>query len=121
MSESVVALVDDLMFASRIAEAARPAGISLGRVRSPEALRERCRGASPGLVVLDLDADRLEPLRALRELLAEPALSGVRVVGFVSHVDVQRAAAAREAGCEVMSRGDFVRELPALLAGLAGG
>jgi CheY-like chemotaxis protein len=116
--ESLVALVDDLMFASRIAEAARPRALTLSRVRSPEALLERSRESSPLVVILDLDADRLEPLRALEALAAEPALAGLRTIGFVSHVDVERARAARAAGCEVLSRGEFVRELPALLGGL---
>lgn len=120
MPESLVALVDDLMFASRIAEAARPQSLALSRVRSPEALLERSRELGPGLVILDLDADRLEPLRALAALAEDPALAGIRVIGFVSHVDVERARAARAAGCEVLSRGEFVRELPALLSGAVG-
>lgn len=120
MPESVIALVDDLMFASRIAEALRPRAIPSSRVRTPAALIDRFRESRPGLVILDLDADRLEPLRALAALAAEP-IAGTRVVGFVSHVDVERARASREAGCEVMSRGDFVRQLPALVAGLTEG
>lgn len=119
MPAGVIALVDDLMFASRIAEATRPSGISVSRVRTPEALLEQCREAAPGLVLLDLDADRLDPLRAIRELAADPGLAGVRMVGFVSHVDAERTRAAREAGCEVLSRGAFVRDLPALAAGLS--
>jgi hypothetical protein len=43
---------------------------------------------------------------------------GRRVVGFVSHVDAERIAAAREAGIgEVLARSRFVEILPALLAG----
>lgn len=120
MAGGFIALVDDLMFASRIAEAARPSGVGLSRVRTPEALLEQCRESRPGMVIVDLDADRLEPLRAIRELTAEPSLAGIRVVGFVSHVDADRMRRAREAGCEVLSRGAFVRELPALAAGVAG-
>jgi PleD family two-component response regulator len=117
----VLALVDDLMFASRIAEALRPTGLPLRRVRTPEALIEACHETVPGLVLLDLDADRLEPLRALELLAAERESLRVPVVGFVSHVDRDRAQAAAEAGCEVLSRGSFVRELPALATRAAGG
>ena len=114
----MIALVDDLMFASRIQEAARPVGAAVVRVGGPEALVARCREAPPRLVILDLDADRLEPLRALAALGGDPALRPLRVVGYVSHVDVERAEAARSAGCaEVMARGRFVKELPGLVAG----
>jgi len=116
MQGGVVALVDDLMFASRIAEATRPAGTASSRFRSPEALLEHCRAVATRLVILDLDADRLRPLQALETIRADPALAGIRVVGFVSHVDAARTNAARAAGCEVLSRGEFVRALPGLAA-----
>ena len=43
--------------------------------------------------------------------------AGARVVGFVSHVDVELVKGAREAGAdEVMARSGFVERLPGLLA-----
>jgi len=116
----VLALVDDLMFASRIEAARGDRPLRVVRVRSPEALLESCREAPPALVVLDLDAARLEPMRAAALVRAEVA--GARIVGFVSHVHEEIARAGGEAGCDrVLARGAFVRELPGLMAEAAGG
>ena len=111
----VVALVSDLMFGSRIREAAAPLGIAVRSARTPEALLEACRAEMPTLVLADLDDARVGALDAVRRLRGDPALAALTVVGFVSHVDGERAAAAQAAGCtRVLARGAFVQELPRL-------
>ena len=112
----VIALVSDLMFGSRIREAAAPFGIAVRSTRSPEALLEACRAELPTLVFADLDDDRVRALEAVRSLRQDQALQTLTVIGFVSHVDDERAQAARGAGCSrVLTRGAFVQELPRLL------
>jgi CheY-like chemotaxis protein len=112
----VIALVSDLMFGSRIREAAAPLGIAVRSARSPEALIEACRAEPPSLVLADLDDGRVRALEAIRSLRQDPALQALSVVGFVSHVDAERAAAAQAAGCSrVLARSAFVQELPRLL------
>jgi CheY-like chemotaxis protein len=112
----IIAVVDDLLFCSRIRGAARQAGVPIRFVRSPQALREAAAAAAPALVILDLDADRLDPLGVVASLKADPATTGVRTVGFVSHVRADRVAAARAAGVdEVMARSAFAADLPAIV------
>jgi CheY-like chemotaxis protein len=112
--DRVVALVDDLMFLSRIREAARARGLEVTGVRTVTDLLAACRDV-PRLVIMDLDRDR--PPEALGALRAVPALSSVPVVGFFSHVHPERARQAREAGCtRALPRSAFVQELDALLA-----
>jgi CheY-like chemotaxis protein len=114
---SVVIACQDLMFRTRIGEAARGAGVEV-RPAPPGRLAETCRAAGARLVIADLDDRGRDALAELGELKADPALAAVRVVGFLSHVDAERAGAARAAGVDrVMARSAFVRELPALLAG----
>jgi len=109
-------LEDDLMFLSRIREAAKTAGAGVVVVRTREALLEACRVEPPGLVLADLDSPRLGAIDAIRALKAEPDLAAIPVVGFFSHVNVESARAATAAGCErVLARGAFVQELPRLL------
>lgn len=112
----VAALVDDLMFLSRIREAARGANVEVRAVRSvPAALAACTEGA--GLVVLELDSPRLPALDVLRALAADPETAGVPTVGFYGHVYPEHAEAATAAGCQVvLARGAFVQRLPALLA-----
>jgi hypothetical protein len=108
------ALVDDLMFLSRIQEAARAAGQSVVAVRTVASLQAALAdGAS--VVFLDLDAGRLPVAEALALLRDEGAAV---TIGFYGHVHAERAEAARAAGCtHVLARSAFVRELPGLLAG----
>jgi len=117
----VVALVDDLLFLSRMREAARPSGVEVLSARDAAdliaAVREGAR-----LVVVDADGTRLPWSDAVAALRAESRLPPVPVVAFFSHVDADRGAAARSAGCDrVVPRGAFVRELPGLLAEAARG
>lgn len=117
--DPVVALVDDLMFVSRIREAAKAHGLDVRSVRRVEDLVEACRGGAR-LVLVDLDSARLPVAEALAALGAEAARPPV--VGFFSHVHVERARQAREAGIDqALPRSAFVDRLPSLLAEAAGG
>jgi len=115
----VIALVDDLMFLSRIREAAKGSEVEVRAVRTPESLLDACRTQAPALVFVDLDSDRLRPLQAPASLRGDAALAPVALFGFVSHVNGERARAAQEAGyTRVLARGAFVQELPGILANL---
>jgi CheY-like chemotaxis protein len=112
----VIALVDDLMFLSRIREAARSTGEEVRAARSAADVVDSAR-AGGRLVLVDADSPRLPWPEALAALRADPTLARVPVVAFVSHVHPERADAALAAGAgRVLSRGTFARELPGLLA-----
>ena len=112
----VVALVSDLIFSSRIREAAAPLGVAVRGARNPQALLTLCRAEMPALVLADLDDTRVGALDAVRALREDAALRDLTVVGFVSHVDEARARDAQAAGVSrVLARGAFVHELPRLL------
>jgi hypothetical protein len=114
----VAALVDDLMFVSRIREAAKASAAEVRTVRSLDALRAAVREGAR-LVVLDLDSSRLPWAEALGALASEPDLAGAASVGFAGHANEAAIRTAREAGCgRVLARGAFVQQLPALLAGM---
>jgi len=111
---NVVALVADLMFGSRIREAA--GGAPVRTARKLTAFLDACRSEPPTIAIVDLDDDRLQPLDAVRALRAEPGMAALPVIGFVSHVNGARAQEAQQAGCtRVLARSAFVMELPALL------
>jgi len=115
----VIALVDDLMFLSRVREAARSAAIEVRTVRTTSDLLEAAR-AGAALLVVDLDSRRLPWAEALTSLRAEPAHAALPVIGFLSHVNADAAREARNAGCgQILARSAFVRDLPQLLAAAA--
>jgi hypothetical protein len=112
----VAALVDDLMFVSRIREAAKASAADVRTVRSLDGLRAAVREGAT-LVLLDLDSLRLPWADALRALGSEPDLQGATSVGFVGHANEAAIRTAREAGCtQVLARGAFVQRLPEILA-----
>ncbi len=114
----VLALVDDLLFLSRIREAARGSALEIRPVRRPSELVDGVRDGGR-LVLVDADSNRLHWAEAVAALRQErPAgKTPTPVVAFFSHVNADRAEMARAAGCDrVLARGAFVKELPALLA-----
>jgi PleD family two-component response regulator len=114
----IIVAVDDLMFASRISSAAKALGVDIVFARSPEAIVEAVRTRAPRLVILDLNSVKVRPLEAVAALRADATLAAVPTVGFVSHVQTELIAAAREAGVgQVLARSAFVTQLPQLLQG----
>jgi len=112
----VVAVVDDLMFLSRIREAAKGRGAAVRTARTTADLVAACR-AGARTVIVDLDTPRLPAMEAVAAVAGDPALGDVRIVGFYSHVDQARARAAEAAGCHtVLPRSAFVRQLHDLLS-----
>ncbi len=110
----VVALMDDLFFQMKVAETAKHLGLELKVAGNADSLMELV-GTGPKLVIVDLNA-RSGAIAAIERVKA--AANGVRMVGFLSHVQTDLAAQARAAGCdEVMPRSSFTQNLAAILAG----
>lgn len=118
---AIVALVDDLMFLSRIREAARGRALEVKPARTAADAVAGVR-AGARMVIMDLDSPRLPTAATLAELRADPSLAALPVVGFFSHVEAQRGRDALQAGCTtVLPRSAFVQKLDALLAEAASG
>ena len=117
----VLAVIDDLMLQSRVSAAAKASGAQIRFAGSEEAAFA-CAAEGPGLILVDLNGRRTNPIPLVMRLKADAALSQIRVVGFVSHVDAGTIAEARAAGIdEVLARGAFINQLPAILAASQGG
>ncbi len=113
----LVAIEDDLMFLSRIREAARATGAEVKVARTGAALVAACE-AGATRVLVNLDSSRLPVFDAVRELRALPRFASVTVTGYVSHVNADRARQAQAEGFDrVLARSAFVQELPELVGG----
>jgi CheY-like chemotaxis protein len=120
MPEVILAAVDDLIFLSKIQQTARLIGALVEPV-DPRKLEQRVAPAGVCAVILDLNHRSGSAVEALRALKANPATAHVPVVGFVSHVQSDLIAAARDAGCDdVLARSAFTAQLAQLLRKLAG-
>lgn len=117
-----LALVADLIFASRIRGVAAQVGAEVITVGTPEALLQNARERRPGLILVDLDTRVGDAPALINELKGDENLRDVRVIAFGSHLDREALQAARAAGADrVLARSAFVRELQSLLAGIGGG
>ena len=112
----VLAIVDDMFFASKIRATAEAVGIEIGFPRSVEKLIEKAREVKPRLVIVDLHNTKIDPVALSSELKSNEDLRDVQLLGFFSHVhtDLQRNAMA--AGFDqVIPRSVFARDLAQIL------
>jgi Response regulator containing a CheY-like receiver domain and a GGDEF domain len=113
----ILCVMDDLMFSIKIQTAAKSiGGIDLFFERTPDMVLSRIREKQPSLVIFDLNSKRMNPLRAIGQMKADPDLVGIRTLGFVSHVDAETIAAARAVGIDqVLARSAFAAQLGDIL------
>lgn len=121
MSQNVIAIVDDLFFASKIRGTAEQLGTRVQFSRSiPDAVA-KAREEAPALIIADLNASCCDVLELARALKSDDALTGVPLLGFFSHIQTTLQQAATEAGYDrVMPRSAFTKNLAAILSGTAG-
>jgi CheY-like chemotaxis protein len=118
MSRLVIAVVDDMFFASKIRAVAEAAGIEISFARSPEVFIEMARERQPQLIVVDLHHQKLDAVSLGRDLKSDPELAAIELLGFFSHVETELQRAAQAAGYDrVVPRSAFARDLQVLLAG----
>jgi CheY-like chemotaxis protein len=112
----ILAVLDDLMFSSKIKTTANQLGIPLTFARSADAALGEMRKAAPSLVIFDLNNPRTNPLGIVAAMKQEPALAAIPTVGYASHVQVDVINAARQAGVdEVLPRSAFTTQLAEIL------
>lgn len=113
----ILAVLDDLMFSSKIRTAATHLGVPLVFARSADAALHEMRKTAPALVIFDLNNVRTNPPLILAAMKADAALAAIPTLGFVSHVDTTTIDAARQAGIgEVLPRSAFTMHLADILA-----
>jgi PleD family two-component response regulator len=112
----IVAVLDDLMFSSKIKTTAKQLGVDVAFARSADAALAEMRKAPPSLVILDLNNARTNPLGIEAAMKQDPALASIPTVGYASHVQVDVINAARQAGVgEVLARSAFTQQLAEIL------
>ena len=114
----ILAVLDDLMFTSKIRATATQLGVGVAFARSAEAALGEMRMAPPSLVILDLNNPRTNPLAIVSSMKQDPSLASIPTVGYASHVQVDVIDAARQAGVgQVLARSAFTQQLADILAG----
>ena len=113
----IVAVLDDLMFTSKIKTTAGQLGVAVAFARSADAALAEMRKSAPSLVIFDLNNPRTNPLGIVSAMKQDPALASIPTIGYASHVQTDVIEAARRAGVDdVMARSAFTQQLAQILS-----
>ena len=119
MTKTVIAVVDDMFFASKIRATAEALGVNVSFPRSKEAVIEKLTQGEPSLIpppliLIDLHNQKLDALELAKAIKIQE--STVTLLGFFSHVEVELQRNALAAGFDrVIPRSVFARDLAEIL------
>ncbi len=118
MTRSVIAVVDDLFFASKIRGTAEELSVRPRFARSIEVTIEAARRDPPALIICDLHSQKVNPMDLAKQLKADEQLRSIPLLGFFSHVQTELQQQAEEAGFDqVIPRSAFSKYLAEILSG----
>jgi CheY-like chemotaxis protein len=117
MGQAIIAVVDDMFFASKIRAVAEAVGVEIRFSRSQVALVQQARETKPRLIVVDLHNQKIDANALANELKSNEQLRDIRLLGFFSHVQTELQRNALAAGFDqVIPRSVFARDLPKILS-----
>ena len=117
MPNPIIAVVDDMIFISKIRAVAESQGVTVRFLRTSDALVAAAREAAPPLVIVDLHSQKVDPMELASRLKADPELTMIQLLGFYSHVETELRKQAEAAGFDrVMPRSAFSANLAEILA-----
>jgi chemosensory pili system protein ChpA (sensor histidine kinase/response regulator) len=118
MGRTVIAAVDDMLFASKVRAVAEHLDIDIRFARNSDSVLSNALQLEPALIVVDLQSQKIDAIELAKALKANERLRGIPLLGFFSHVLVELQRTASEAGFDrVLPRSVFSRDLAGILAG----
>ena len=122
MTRSVIIAVDDMFFVAKIRATAEHLGVTLRSVRNLETLLNVAREGQTDLIIVDLHAQKLDPLTVAQAIKSDAQLASIPLLGFFSHVQTELKENALAVGYDlVIPRSVFSRDLGAILEGKSAG
>ncbi len=113
-NKKLLAVVEDLLFAVKIGDAAKRSGLEAVFVKTEEDAIANAK-LQPLLIILDLNINRVEPVELIRKL-KDGDTKQIPLIAFVSHVQGDLKQQAHDAGCDmVMARSAFSQNLQQIL------
>jgi PleD family two-component response regulator len=119
--KKILAVVDDLLFTVKIGDAAKRAGLDAEFLKTEQDVLEKAETERPLLIILDLNANSVQPLKLIGKLKGNGDLKQISLIAFLSHVQGELKQQAQEAGANmVMARSAFSQNLQQILKRHAG-
>ena len=118
MPRRIIAIVDDMFFASKIRATAEALGVEISFPRTKDLALEKLHEKQPDLILVDLHNQRFDPIQFAVEMKANEKVNSIPLLGFFSHVEVELQRQATAAGFDkVIPRSVFARDLASILKG----
>ena len=118
--KKVLVVVNDLLFTVKISDAAKRAGLTPEFVQSEADVLDRAK-QNPRLIIFDLNANTVEPLKLITALKSSAETKGISLIGYLSHIQGELKQQAHDAGADmVMARSAFSQNLQQILKRHAG-
>ncbi|MBS3102482.1 hypothetical protein J4458_03470 [Candidatus Woesearchaeota archaeon] len=110
----IIAFVNDLFFATKIAETARLNNAEITFVRSEHELLDYLSKETE-LIIFDLSNKALD-LGIVKDIRSNLSLSKVKIIGFIPHVEVELKNKALKIGFDnVYARSEFSKKLAEII------
>ena|SRR3989338_3707316 len=110
----IIAAVNDLFFASKIAETARQSNEYVTFVKNQYELFDYLN-KNTELLIFDLSNKKLD-LSMIKEIKGNQILSKVKIIGFLPHVESELKSKALELGFDkVYARSEFSKKLAEII------
>ncbi len=110
----IVAIVNDLIFMTKIRNTAEHFGLTVGFVGNKDQIEHLLKDCK--LVIIDLENDFLDSMDLIEYLKKNPISASIKTIGYLSHLNTPLKSNAFLAGCnEVISRFEFNSNLKEIL------
>ena len=111
MQKRILAVVSDLFFSVKLTDAAKRNGLALEFVKESGEVLEKAKD-KPSLIIFDLNFDAANPLDLIARLKGQADTKGIRLLGYLSHIQAELKHQAQEAGCDtVLARSAFSQNM----------
>ena len=118
MARKIIAVVDDIFFASKIRGTAEQINVPVAFARSADGVSEIIKNDMPSLIICDLHSQKINPIELAKGLKAKEETRQIPLLGFFSHVQTELQREAQQAGFDrVIPRSVFASSLIKILSG----
>ena len=120
VSKEIMVFVEDIFFTAKIRETARALSRDVRFIRDLQGLDKRLGGPAPGMIIVDLAAESLQPLELIKRVKKQPEWQQARVVAYASHARAELMEEANQLGADVvLPKSGFTQRLPEILQSAA--
>ncbi len=120
-NKTVLVVVNDVFFYTKIRDALLPRGYKLERARSQAEVTGKGMTLRPAALVMNMNDESLDAFQALKQVKETDGLHRIPILAFANHEEVDTFRRAKELGVtKIVSRNEFSSRTRELLQEVLG-